>query len=505
MKTFLTLSVLFIFTSLVFTHNAFADTCSYSWISLTAPQLFLVSDTVFAGTVSSIDNYTSHEWKIEFNTEKIWKGQQGPKISIITNSLRGCDYTLTIGEKYLVYASNSPLHTTLDLTVPFSGVQNDTKIFDDPKFQTEQKIKEELNKKLEIAKEIISNMMVGKTTAIPINMVGVDEINSILEIGIDNTKAALSEEEYQKKLKEMVGDIPIKIEFGVISPTSKSTTENFIGNDLIPPSILTPLKQLKFGIPLTEIKCKENLTLLKKTSNGLAICVSIKTGKKLLERKFAQPIASTAPLESMKKSDSKNTNEPYTTIEISFGNATTTKLLPVVFSEITHNAEYIDEILVWNFELIGHDGDDRRKTWDTVSNDQRVFYKITDEYGTNVIDNTRMPDNIDIPADLHLYSMDCGLFQTVDGESAHPTVFAVKKGTPTIIAKNSNKGILPMSDGKYSFEFASIFETTVKLPKNAEIISQESKQCKLVQGIEGDADRTYTNGYYTKMVFSLEN
>jgi len=208
---------------------------------------------------------------------------------------------------------------------------------------------------------------------------------------------------------------------------------------------------------------------------------------------------------NLKESHAKNTNEPYTTIEISFGNVTATKLLPVVFSEITHNAEYMNEILVWNFELIGHNGDDRRKTWDTTPNDQRIFYKIIDENGKNIIDTTRMPDNYGIPADLHLYSMDCGLFQTVDGESAHPTVFAVKKGTSTIIAKNSNKGILPISDGKYSFEFASMFETTVKLPENAEIISQESKQCKLVQGIEGDPDRTYIDGYYTKMVFRIES
>lgn len=67
---------------------------------------------------------------------------------------------------------------------------------------------------------------------------------------------------------------------------------------------LSPLKQFKSGIPLTEIKCKENLTLLKKAETDLPICVSIKTGQKLLERKFAQTIAVTGPLESMQKSDS---------------------------------------------------------------------------------------------------------------------------------------------------------------------------------------------------------
>lgn len=68
--------------------------------------------------------------------------------------------------------------------------------------------------------------------------------------------------------------------------------------------ITPPLQQLAAGITIYEIKCKENLTLLKKTSNDLPICVSIKTGQKLLERKWAQPMAVTAPLESMQKSDS---------------------------------------------------------------------------------------------------------------------------------------------------------------------------------------------------------
>jgi hypothetical protein len=205
-----------------------------------------------------------------------------------------------------------------------------------------------------------------------------------------------------------------------------------------------------------------------------------------------------------KESHTKNTQEPYTTIEISFGNITTTKLLPVVFSEITHNAENLDKIQVWGFELIGHNADDRRKAWDLLPQNQRIFYRITDEHGTDVIDKSRMPENWGIPGDLHIYSMDCDSLD-VKGESAHPTSFAVNKGTPTIIAKNSNKGILPISDNMYSFEFASLFETTIKLPENAEVISQDSIKCQLTQSIEGDPNGEYTEGYYTKMVFRLEN
>jgi hypothetical protein len=287
MNIILTLPVIFIFVSLILSQNAFADTCAYSGTSLTAPQLFLVSDTIFTGTVSSITNNTNHEWKIEFNAEKIWKGKHDTKISVITNSLRGCGYALTVGEKYLVYANDSPLYTTFDLTRPVSEVQNDIKLFDDPKFQAEQKIKEELNKKLEIVKESISNMMVSKTTDIPINMVGVDEINSVLEVGIDNTKAILSEEEYQKKLKEMVGDIPIKIEFGVITALANKT-ENFIGNDLVPPSILPPLQQFKSGVPINEIKCKEGLELVYKKADDTSACVKTSTMIELVIRGWAE-------------------------------------------------------------------------------------------------------------------------------------------------------------------------------------------------------------------------
>jgi hypothetical protein len=159
---------------------------------------------------------------------------------------------------------------------------------------------------------------------------------------------------------------------------------------------------------------------------------------------------------------------------------------------------------VWGFELIGHNADDRRKAWDLLPQNQRIFYRITDEHGTDVIDKSRMPENWGIPGDLHIYSMDCDSLD-VKGESAHPTSFAVNKGTPTIIAKNSNKGILPISDNMYSFEFASLFETTIKLPENAEVISQDSIKCQLTQSIEGDPNGEYTEGYYTKMVFRLEN
>lgn len=197
--------------------------------------------------------------------------------------------------------------------------------------------------------------------------------------------------------------------------------------------------------------------------------------------------------------------EPSTRIEISFGNVAEKKLLPVVISQITTNAKSLDVIKVWGFELIGHSGDDRGKAWEIIPREQRIWYEITDEQGQDVIDKTRMPENWARPDDLHIYQMDCGLFHIVEGESAHPIAFAINEGTTTIIAKNTDKGIYPNSNGEYSIEFASIFENSVKLPEGAEIISQESKDCKLTQNIEDDYEGKYTEGYYTKMVFRLES
>lgn len=199
-----------------------------------------------------------------------------------------------------------------------------------------------------------------------------------------------------------------------------------------------------------------------------------------------------------------STEEPLTRIEISFGNVITRNFLPVVFSEITTNAENLDEVTVWNFELIGHSGDDRRTTWDIVPEEARIFYEITDDGGQDIIDHNRMPENWAIPGNQYVYRMDCGGFQEVTGYSANPSSFPIKNNTHAVIAKNSWMGIYPDSDGEYSFEFASIFETTVKLPEGAKIISQESKNCKLTQNIEKKFEGKYTDGYYTKMVFRLE-
>lgn len=201
---------------------------------------------------------------------------------------------------------------------------------------------------------------------------------------------------------------------------------------------------------------------------------------------------------------STSNQDSATRIEISFDKPTTSNLLPVIFTEITTNAENLTKIIVWNFGLIGHNADDRQKVWDFLPQEQRAFYKITDESGQDIIDKTRMSDNLEIPSDQRTYQMDCDLPNHVEGKSAHPTAFPIRLGTSTIMAKNSYEGIFPNTNEEYSFEFASLLETNVKLPDHAKIISQESKQCKLTQNVEIDNEIKYTDGYYTRMVFKLE-
>ena len=101
-------------------------------------------------------------------------------------------------------------------------------------------------------------------------------------------------------------------------------------------------------------------------------------------------------------------------------------------------------------------------------------------------------------------------FQIVEGESAHPSSFPIKNNTSSIFAKNSWMGLYPDFDGKYSFEFASIFEHTVKFPDDTydflEIISQETKECNAKWQIDGNSEEEEGKGYYTKMTFRfLEN
>ena len=275
---------------LIALQHGYASTCSVKETALTIPQFYRVSDSVFVGTITSIDNYTDGQWKIQFNAEKIWKGEKYPMVTLLAGSLQACGYSLVDGEKYLVFANGSPLNYNPWATKPYSSAQSDIVLLNDPKFQSEEILKENLNKKLEAAKNIISNLMVSRMSSIPFNEVGVDVINSTLDIGIDSTKAILSETEYQMKIKEIVGDIPIKITFGQIVPDTGSSTNTISGEHSLSSLLLSPLKQFKSGISLNDIQCKTDFVLMIKATDNSPACVKPDTSSILIERGWAKPV-----------------------------------------------------------------------------------------------------------------------------------------------------------------------------------------------------------------------
>ena len=55
------------------------------------------------------------------------------------------------------------------------------------------------------------------------------------------------------------------------------------------PDRWTPLKQIKTGVPINEIQCKDNLELILKTSNNSPACVTSETKIKLIERGWGEP------------------------------------------------------------------------------------------------------------------------------------------------------------------------------------------------------------------------
>lgn len=193
--------------------------------------------------------------------------------------------------------------------------QNDSTFKYDPtlqygsKPQTPPETPEQLHKKLVNARDAISNIMGSKMGNIPFNEVGIDEINSTLDVGIDSVKATLSEEQYLQKIKAIVGDIPIKITFEHITSLPLVVNASMHGNDTYA-SIPSPLKQLEAGTNADQVKCNQGFQLIFKQENMFPLCVKPDTSKILIERGWASPI-----------------------IGISFGSQYTSKIpdLPVLF------------------------------------------------------------------------------------------------------------------------------------------------------------------------------
>ena len=280
---------------LIIPQHAYASTCAVKETIYSAPEFYLLSDNVFVGNVTSITDYGNHQWQVHFNIEKIWKGTATRQTSsVMAHALQACGYSITVGEKYLIYTTGSPSTINPIFSKMYSDAQNDIVLFDDPKFQDEEKIKEDLNKKLEVAQGAVESMMMDKSSHIPINGVGVDEVNSTLDIMIDDERATLSVEQYTQNLKNILGDLPIKVEFGHATTAlpilhnandSGLTTSHPIIRGLNSSNVLeSPLKQFKSGTDPYFVICNQNLQLVIKSSDNSPACVRPSSIERLLKQ-----------------------------------------------------------------------------------------------------------------------------------------------------------------------------------------------------------------------------
>lgn len=172
-------------------------------------------------------------------------------------------------------------------SIPPVHAQNDPTLLYGSKPPVQPDTPEQLHKKLEMAKDAISSLMGSKMGNIPFNEVGIDEINSTLDVGIDSSKATLSEEEYEKKIKDIVGDITIKITFGQISSLTPILEAPLAKNPV--PSLLSPLKQFKSGVAANNVICRNDLQLLVENHEGLPICVKQNSVPNLLRQDWFYP------------------------------------------------------------------------------------------------------------------------------------------------------------------------------------------------------------------------
>jgi hypothetical protein len=73
---------------------------------------FTRADAVFSGEVVELDTF-----KVKIKVDKLWKGEKAKEIGMVIRAVNdnnphriyGCDYRFKLGEKYLVYAYETPL------------------------------------------------------------------------------------------------------------------------------------------------------------------------------------------------------------------------------------------------------------------------------------------------------------------------------------------------------------------------------------------------------------
>lgn len=262
---------------------------------------------------------------------------------------------------------------------------------------------------------------------------------------------------------------------------------NNYDSHMIKTIIDSPLKQLRSGIEAQNVKCNNGLELVVNSQKSPA-CVRHVSLPRMLSQGWVYGISDNA------EDASKKTQEI-----ITIGNKIPDSggLVPVIVTDVTNHAESLDSITVWDFLPIGLNGDNIHKTWETLTQNYSKFYQVVDKYGNDIIDHSRLPEPFGITLELRIYPSICGS-QKVVGEGGHPPVMPIKKGNSMVFAKNADKGLLPDSNGEYTLQLLSLFETKLELPKGVKIISNQTESCFLEYKFDN-----FTKSFYTKTVFKL--
>jgi len=173
-------------------------------------------------------------------------------------------------------------------------------------------------------------------------------------------------------------------------------------------------------------------------------------------------------------------------------------LVPLTVTEISENVS--GTVTFWQFQPIGYNGDNRGKSWDFLPRDKNIGWLFTDQNNrTDIWDSSVIPqDMYAITDDLHVYPMFCDGKEKIDGESAHPSGIPIKPGINTVHVKSGSRAFLPDPNGVYEINFATLFDTIVEFPDNANVIENETRLCVL-----DDTREDATHAYYTYLKFKL--
>src|SRR5574338_113685 len=124
-------------------------------------------------------------------------------------------------------------------------------------------------------------------------------------------------------------------------------------------TVTSPLKQLKAGIQVQNIKCREGLELIIRLHDNSPACVRHVNLPRLLINGWIYAIDTNAELASKRTKQVLSIGDK---INNSHG------LVPITTTEITNNSDLLDTITVWAFQPIGYNGDNIRITWDILPN-----------------------------------------------------------------------------------------------------------------------------------------